>query len=98
VSTIIEIISNEYLLIARCNLKAEFRYGRYGLNQNFILCLRSKYLFPGFYSKPNHIEWLKMKGNPMIVLPHDRGRLFYTITIGMRYWDMWSIISVLFMH
>ena len=31
-----------------------------------------------------------MKGNHMVVLPHDRetyeGRLFYTIVIELRYW------------
>jgi hypothetical protein len=25
----------------------------------------------------------------MVVLPHDRGRFFYTIVTGMRYKDMW---------
>ena len=35
-----------------------------GLNQKKILCLESKYLLPGF----------NMKGNPMVVLPHDRER------------------------
>ena len=32
----------------------------------------------------------------MVVLPHDRGRLFYAIVTKMRYWDMQSIIFVLF--
>ena len=49
-----------------------------GLNQKKILCLESKYLLPGF----------NMKGNPMVVLPHDRetyeGRLFYAIVIKLR--------------
>ena len=49
-----------------------------GLNQNFILCLESKYLLPGFYSKAIYIHIilndLIWKENPMAVLPHDRER------------------------
>ena len=49
-----------------------------GLNQNFILCLGSKYFLPDFYSKAIYIHIilndLIWKGNPMVVLPHDRER------------------------
>ena len=37
----LDIIGNEHLSRAHCNLKAEFRDGRYSINQNFILCLGS---------------------------------------------------------
>ena len=52
----LDIIGNEHLSRVRCNLKMEFRYGRYGLNQNFILCLGSKYFLPDFYSKAIYIH------------------------------------------
>ena len=83
----LDIIGNEHLSRARCNLKMEFRYGRYGLNQNFILCLRSKYLLLGFCSKAiyihiilNHLIWKGIlwwfylmieKGMRKIVLCHS---------------------------
>jgi hypothetical protein len=47
----LDIIENEHLLIAHCNLKIEFRYERYGLKQKFILCLESKYHVPSFVVK-----------------------------------------------
>ena len=55
-----------------------------GLNQNFILCLGSKYLLPDFCSKAIYIHIIfNMEGNPIVVLPHGRetyeGRLFYAI-------------------
>ena len=52
----LDIIGNEHLSRARCNLKTEFRYGRYGLNQNFILCLGSNYFLPDFYSEAIYIH------------------------------------------
>ena len=74
----LDIIGNEHLSRARCNLKTEFRDGRYGINQNFILCLGSKYFLLGFYSKAIYIHIILndsiWKGNPMVVLPHDRER------------------------
>lgn len=36
--------------------------------------------------------------NYMVVLSLDRGRLFHTIVIEKRYWDMWSIILMLLMQ
>ena len=49
-----------------------------GLNQNFILCLGSKYFLPSFCSKAIYIHIILndsiWKGNPMVVLPHDRER------------------------
>jgi hypothetical protein len=32
----------------------------------------------------------------MVVLPHDRGRLFYAIVTEMRYRDKWFIISAIY--
>jgi hypothetical protein len=76
----LDIIGNEYLSIARCNLKTEFKDGRYDLNQNFILSLGSKYLLPKFCTKAIYIHIILnssiWKKNPMVVIPQDRGRLF----------------------
>lgn len=52
----LDIIGNEHLWRTHCNLQTEFRDGRYSLNQNFILCLQSKYLLPGFCSKAIYIH------------------------------------------
>jgi hypothetical protein len=52
----LDIIGNEHLSIASCNIKTEFKDGRYGLQQNFILCLGSKYPLTTFLSKAIYIH------------------------------------------
>ena len=94
-----DIIGNEHLWRTRCNLKTEFRDGRYGLNQNFILCLGSKYPLPGFCSKAIYIHILNgsiWKGILWLFYLMIEEDYFYTIVIELRYWDKWSIISMLF--
>jgi hypothetical protein len=80
-STIIEIINNEHLSIACCNLKMEFKDGRYGE-------LRIQVFFPRFCSKAMNIHII-LNGSiwKRIILFYLKVEedCFYTIVIDMRY-------------
>ena len=77
-----------------------------GLNQNFILCLGSKYLLPDFYSKAIYIHiilndsiWKGILWWFYLMIEKDMMKIvYYAIVIELRYWDIWSIILVLFMR